>query len=300
MEGRKDTKILHRLFRFLLGACALLPLRFLHAVGSVLGWTIYVASPSYRRHLKANLAQAGVVAPEEMRRVRREAIAEAGKMLAELPALWFLPQEEVAALVREAPGTELPEAAHARGEALLFLTPHMGSFEVTAQYLSVRAEKLGLPVTILYRPPKLAWLQPLMQEGRGRRSIRLVPADVTGVRQLFAALRRREAVGFLPDQVPGQGEGEWAEFFGRPAYTMTLAAKLAERPGIACFIACARRLPHGAGYAIACRPLPERLPGESATRRLNRAIEELVREHPGQYLWSYNRYKTPTGAPPPP
>ena len=296
MEGRKDTKILHRLFRFLLGACALLPLGFLHAVGTLLGWSIYLLSPAYRRHLKANLAQAGI----DDAGVRREAIAEAGKMLAELPALWFRPQEAVAALVREAAGTELPEAANASGEALLFLTPHMGSFEVTAQYLSVRAERLGLPVTILYRPPKLAWLQPLMQEGRGRRSIRLVPADVTGVRELFAALRRREAVGFLPDQVPGEGEGEWAEFFGRPAYTMTLAAKLAERPGIACFIAYARRLPRGAGYAIACRPLPARLPGESATRRLNRAIEELVREHPGQYLWSYNRYKVPKGATPPP
>jgi KDO2-lipid IV(A) lauroyltransferase len=125
-----------------------------------------------------------------------------------------------------------------------------------------------------------------------------VPADVTGVREVFSALKRGEAVGFLPDQVPGEGEGEWADFFGRPAYTMTLAAKLAERPGVRCFLAFGRRLPRGTGYEIVLRPLPEKLPGESATRRMNRALEELIRECPGQYLWSYNRYKTPRGASP--
>jgi len=152
-----------------------------------------------------------------------------------------------------------------------------------------------MPITVLYRPPRLGWLEPLMREGRERPNVRLVPADLTGVREVFAALRRGEAVGFLPDQVPGVGEGEWAEFFGRPAYTMTLAARLAERKGIACFLAYARRLPRGAGYSIVLRELPPPLPGETATRHINRALEALVRECPGQYLWSYNRYKTPKG-----
>ena len=128
--------------------------------------------------------------------------------------------------------------------------------------------------------------------------LRVVPADVSGVRALFRALKEGEAVGFLPDQVPGEGEGDWADFFGRPAYTMTLAAKLAEREGVCCFLVFGRRLPRGRGYAVRVRPLPEKLEGESATRRLNRALEELVRECPGQYLWGYNRYKVPKGARP--
>jgi Kdo2-lipid IVA lauroyltransferase/acyltransferase len=80
---------------------------------------------------------------------------------------------------------------------------------------------------------------------------------------------------------------------------MTLAAKLAEREGVACFLAYAKRLPRGAGYEIVLRPLPGSIPGEKAARRLNRALEELVRECPEQYLWGYNRYKTPQGAKPP-
>jgi KDO2-lipid IV(A) lauroyltransferase len=125
-----------------------------------------------------------------------------------------------------------------------------------------------------------------------------VPADVSGVRDVLNALKRAEAVGFLPDQVPSVGEGEWAEFFGRPAYTMTLAAKLAQREGVQCFLAFGRRLPRGRGYAIVLRPLPPALPGERPARQLNRALEALVRECPEQYLWSYNRYKVPKGVKP--
>jgi len=266
-----------------------LPLPLLHALGSVLGWATYGMSPTYRRNLRANLRQAGYTDA----RVRREAIAAAGKMLCELPALWFRPQSEVAALVREVHGLDEALAMHSRGHPLLFLTPHIGCFEITAQYVSPH-----VPLTVLYRPPKQSWLEPLMMEGRSRPNLRLAPADMSGVRAIFRALKDGEAVGFLPDQVPGEGEGEWAEFFGRPAYTMTLAAKLAEREGVGCFLAFGRRLPRGRGYAVSLRPLPQKLEGETATRRLNRALEELVRECPGQYLWSYNRYKVPKGARP--
>jgi KDO2-lipid IV(A) lauroyltransferase len=291
MEGRKDTKLLHRLLRFVLRSSAALPLSVLHAVGTVLGWLVYGISPNYRKHLRANLAQAGYADA----RTRRQAIASAGRMLAEAPALWFREHARVAALVRNASGVEAAYAARARGEALLFLTPHMGCFEVTAQYLAHKAMADGMSVTVLYRPSRIAWLEPVMREGRSRANVRLAPADVSGVRQLFAALRNREPVGLLPDQVPSRGEGEWAEFFGRPAYTMTLAAKLAERTGVACFLAYARRLPRGQGYDIVLRPYPKITSGESPARHLNRALESLVRECPEQYLWGYNRYKVPKG-----
>lgn len=281
---------MYRFLRIFLGLAAKIPLPLLHAVGTVLGWAMYLASAGYRRHLNANLLQAGIEDPA----VRREAVASAGRMLVELPALWFRPHEEVAALVRNIEGADAAYAARARGAPILFLTPHMGCFEITAQYAARQ-----VPITVLYRSPRIAALDPLMREGRGRSGMRLVPADVTGVRELFGALKRGEAVGFLPDQVPTEGEGEWAGFFGRQAYTMTLAAKLAERPNIACFLAYARRLPRGHGYDIVLRPFPERRQGETATRHLNRALEDLVRECPGQYLWSYNRYKTPRGVKPP-
>ena len=273
---------MHRLPTLILRILSLLPLRALHALGTVLGWITYGMSPTYRRHLRAHLAQAGFGDA----RVRRAAIAAAGRMIAETPAIWFRPQAEVAALVKEESGLDAALAARAQGKEIVFLTPHLGSFEITVQYTSLR-----LPITALYRPPKMRWLDPLMRAGRGRPNIHLLPADLGGVRQMYRALKAGEAVGLLPDQVPRSGEGEWADFFGRPAYTMTLAARLAERDNAACFIVYGRRLPRGQGYAMVFRPLPAPLPGETPTRRVNRGIESLIRECPEQYLWGYNRYK---------
>jgi Kdo2-lipid IVA lauroyltransferase/acyltransferase len=278
---------LQRLPRILLRLIAALPLPLLHRLGTVLGWIIYGMSPTYRRNLRANLAQAGY----HDARIRRAAIAHAGQLLLETPAIWLRPQASVGALVAEVEGMDAAVAARNSGKALLLLTPHMGCFEMAGQYSS-----LNVPITVLYRAPKMAWLDPLMREGRSRGQMRLAPADLRGVRELMAAFKRGEAVGFLPDQVPGAGEGEWADFFGRPAYTGTLAPKLAQRDNVACFLIYATRLPRGAGYRVVVRPLPMARAGESPARHLNRALEELIRESPEQYLWGYNRYKTPRGA----
>jgi len=274
--------------RFLMGLVARFPLAILHALGALLGWAIYGLSPTYRRHLRDNLAAAGY----RDAATRRAAIAGAGRLLAELPALWLRPGTEVNALVRRVDGREYLDAARAAGRGIVFLTPHLGCFEITAK---IAADEF--PITVLYRAPKLAWLQPIIEQGRGRDNVRIARADFSGVRELLAALIRGEAVGILPDQVPGVGEGEWVEFFGRPAYTMTLGARLAARPGSVCLLVYGERLRGGAGYVLHVRPLPAAQPGEGETRRLNRALEALIRECPGQYLWGYNRYKRPRGAP---
>jgi len=149
-------------------------------------------------------------------------------------------------------------------------------------------------MTVLYRRPKQAWLAPIIEAGRGA-NLRLAPADMSGVKKLLKALKNGEAVGMLPDQAPGAGEGAWVPFFGRPAYTMTLAPRLAAT-GATVLLAYAERLHYGAGYHLKLRQPVEPLTDPAA---VNRAIEDLIRECPEQYLWGYNRYKKPAGAPEP-
>ncbi len=269
---------------------ARLPLRMLHALGGALGWAIYLFSPAYRARLRANLAQAGYADAA----TRRAAIAETGRMVAEAPKLWLRPREEAMALVRRVEGLEAAAAARAAGKGMVFLTPHYGCFEITAHVVAEAG-----PLTVLYRPARSEGLARMMQTGRARGNVTLAAATLGGVRQLLAALKRGEAVGILPDQVPAVGEGEWVEFFGRPAYTMTLAGKLAARPDVAAFLVMGRRLPRGEGFEVRVTPLAPARAGESPARRVNRALEEAIREHPAQYLWSYNRYKRPPGAPAP-
>jgi KDO2-lipid IV(A) lauroyltransferase len=156
------------------------------------------------------------------------------------------------------------------------------------------------PITVLYRQPHVKALDRLILSGRGRGREKLAPATLKGVRALIKALKDGEAVGILPDQVPGNGEGVWVDFFGRPAYTMTLIGRLCQITQPAVFVAIARRLPGSAGFEIDVRRIEGDLSGEAGARRINAAIEDAVRRCPEQYLWAYNRYKHPAGAPLPP
>ena len=230
------------------------------------------------------------------RRVRSAAIANAGKSSLELPKIWLRPLEEAAGRVTRISGWELVEAATAAGKGIVYLTPHLGCFEVTAQYLSTHA-----PVTVLYRPPKQAWLQTMIETGRARAQLHIAAADMGGVRALLKALKRGEAVGMLPDQAPKVGEGVWVDFFGKPAYTMTLAARLTET-GAVVIMVWAERLPGGAGYHFHLQAPTQPISGNTGERavQISHEIECLIRQCPEQYLWGYNRYKRPRGVEAPP
>ncbi len=283
--------------RFLIRLLGRVPLRVLHGLGAALGWLVYASDRTYRHRLRENLARSGVADPLRLARIRRRAIAQAGRSVAELPCFWLRPQATLARWVRVTRGQQHLDAAHARGRGILFLTPHLGAFEITPQWYG-----LERPITVMYRRPKLAWLDPIVRAGRGRGQVTLVGADLGGVRAMLRALRSGQAAGLLPDQAPGAGEGVWADFFGRPAYTITLAARLAHATGATVLMAVGRRLPAAAGFELEFHPLPDPLPEDpvQAARAVNAAVESVVARCPDQYLWSYNRYKQPAGAPPPP
>lgn len=271
------------------------PLSWIHAAGAASGWIVYLLSPSYAARLRDNLLQSGVWRDEaEYQRLLHENIAESGKAGTELIPVWFRSVPEARKLVVSVQSLSLVEEAERRAKGIIYLTPHLGCFDVAALWLAQRS-----PITVLYRPPKMQSLHPLMEIGRGRDRVHLAPVSLTGVRRLLQALRRNEAIGILPDQVPGAGEGAWADFFGRLAFTMTLVGRLVEATGATVIMTAAERLPKGRGYSLDFTLVEDDLSGQQGVRRLNAAIEQWVRRCPAQYLWSYNRYKTPAGAPPP-
>ena len=275
----------------LLRLVARLPLPLLHALGAVLGRIAHLCSPRYRKYLRQNLDAAGMSDPG----LRRAVAAEMGKAVLETPAVWLRPLEGVAGLVVGVSGWEYVDEGARRGRGVIIATPHIGCWEIVGQYVASR-----MPITVMYRPPKIRALEPVMRAGRSRgAAMKSVPADVGGVRAMLKALKRGEAIGVLPDQVPGVGEGEWVPFFGRPAYTMTLLARISEKTGAPVFLCFAERLPGGRGYRFSAEPLPATQAPESPLRVLNRAIEQMIRRRPEQYLWGYNRYKVPAGVQPP-
>lgn len=282
---------------FLLRLLAGLPLRFWHAVGAFGGWLVYRSDKRYAAKIEHNLAQSRI-APDAAayQALLRQTAKEIGKGGAEILPIWLRPYQQVLKLVKECRGWEHVEAAAREGKGILAMTPHLGCFEIVSLYYAARR-----PMTVMYRPPRQKWIEGIMRAGRARGQISLATTDVKGVRALLSALKKGEAVGILPDQVASKGEGVWADFFGRAAYTPTLVARLHQSTGAVPLLMFGERLPKGQGYRIHIEPLPADLSGDKqqAANALNAALEQLIRQYPAQYLWSYNRYKRPGGVEPP-
>lgn len=270
-----------RLFR-LFSAC---PLWLSHALGAALGWLVFALSPTYRRRTLENARQAGYGFGEVA-----ACVGHAGRMTAELPRLWL-----GAPMPLQWDGDAALDAAYGAGRGVIFLTPHMGCFEICAQAVGVRQAARHGPLTVLYRPARQAWLAELMRTARNRPGMEAVPTTLAGVRQMIKSLRAGRAVGLLPDQVPPEGLGLWAPFFGKPAYTMTLAARLALQTGATVLLIWAERLSFGRGFRVHVRALlhPLTEPLQEAVTQINAEMERLIRECPQQYLWGYGRYKQP-------
>jgi Kdo2-lipid IVA lauroyltransferase/acyltransferase len=277
---------------------AALPLRVVHAIGGFLGRVVYALSPTYRRRLQENIARAGY----SDRSTLRSAVAEAGKQGLETAWVWMRPPADVVGSTQVADMAALDEAL-GDGRPVMFLQAHLGGFEVPPQfYAAFRPEAKTRPMTVLYRIPRKSMLRPLVETGRAAAGLLLAPAEMRGVRMLMKAMKERQVVGIVPDQVPSRGEGVWAPYFGQWAYTMTLPARLARQFDAIVLFVYGERLPGGAGYRIHLRRLVEPLSGDPAgdAAIMNRGLEALIRECPAQYLWGYNRFKVPAGAEPPP
>ena len=278
------THFVQLVFRLL----AFMPLLPLHALGWGLGWLSFLLSGRYRRRLLAHARQAGM-----SRRMALASVGEAGKLVAELPRLWL-----GRPVYTDWDGAACIDAAQAQGRGILFLTPHLGCFEITAQ---AYAQRFGQrqPITVLFRPARQPWLRDLVTHARQRPGLNTAPTTLAGVKQLIKALKGGQVVGLLPDQVPPAGQGVWASFFGRDAYTMTLSARLAHAADAQVLLAWGERLSWGRGYRVHVRAFdaatwgPLSTNAQQAALQINQAMESLVRECPAQYLWSYDRYKSP-------
>jgi len=288
--GDNSRMFMVRLFR-LLGH---LPLSFMQCVGALLGWLVWLLSPAYRLRLESQARAAGFSPPQY-----RPAVAAIGMMVAELPWLWLRPRQQGVLDGVQWDGAERFEAALDAGKGVILALPHLGCWEMIGQSLAERYGPTRGPLVALYRPARKAWLAPLVASSRDRPGLKAVPTSVAGVRSLIRVLRGGGYTAILPDQVPPLGQGAWAPFFGRPAYTMTLLPRLAQQSGATVLLCWCERVGIGKGYVMHFEPMdaPElhdaSASPEAAATAVNAGMERLIRQAPGQYLWSYARYKQP-------
>lgn len=280
------------LLKLSLNLIAALPLTIVQVIGATLGFLAYIGSKQYRALFRPQYET--VIKARNLPFKLWAAVRASGMLFSDSLWIWRNPQKALALV--EVQNWDLVQAAINEGHGLVMLTPHLGGFEIIPRVLAQH-----FPATILYRPSRQAWLNEVVEEGRAYPNMHFVPTNLNGVRQMTRALTRGEAIGILPDQVPSGGEGVWVPFFGRPAYTTPLPARLANRNNTPVVMFTAKRKDLGQGWLMQATRL-SRL-SEDATigaAELNVAIENAVLVAPEQFIWSYNRYKHPSGAELPP
>jgi Kdo2-lipid IVA lauroyltransferase/acyltransferase len=278
----------HQILVLMLKLLARVPLYVVHFLGSALGWASYLSYQKYANLINQNLKLSKLTKDEDsFKKMLRRNISETGKAFLETFAIWFKGYSKLKNWYQGCTGWEHVESALDKGKGIIFLTPHLGCFEITSLYYGQFH-----PITVLFRPPRQSWLMPLINQGRQRGKVSLAPANAQGVKLLLQALKHGEAIGILPDQAPHEGEGEWVPFFDRPAYTMTLASKLAEKSGAQVLMAFGERLENGRGYHIHIKPISDG--GINTPALLNQEIEKAIAQCPAQYMWIYDRYKVRT------
>lgn len=266
-----------------------LPLPALHMLGALLGRLLWWIPGRARRITERNLSLVLTQDSAETRhRIAREALAETGKALFEVAGIWGNDPHDALGKIREIRGEALFRDALAQGRGLIVAAPHLGCWELLNYWLAAQT-----PLAILYRPPRHAYVEPLLRKVRGALPVEQVRAEGTGVRTLYRRLAAGGVVGILPDQQPRAGEGVMAPFFGVPASTMVLLPRLARRTGATVLYGFAERLARGRGYRLHFLPAPVGLDDadlDLACAALNRGVEACVELAFPQYQWSYKRY----------
>ncbi len=279
------------LIQGLLTLSARLPLRLNHLLGAALGRLALLTDNEQQRIAQINLARCFPELDQDaQRRLLHQSMCETGKLFFENGPLWLGDKAKFFDLVQAVHGEEHLRQGLEQGKGMILAVPHLGNWEVIGLYCSSR-----YPMTSLYRPPRLAALDPLIRRARERFGAKLVPTNAKGVRALYQALANNEIVAILPDQDPRDSGGCFAPFFGIQANTMTLLSRLINKSHATVVCCYAERLPQGHGFAIHFEPAPEGLYAtdlQTAVAALNRMVEQAVRRLPAQYQWSYKRFRT--------
>lgn len=267
---------------------ALLPLAANRAFGRMIGLLLWQLNGVSRRVTEINLARCLPNLPAEKRNLlARQSLIETGKGMTELGWVWHHPEQ---ALVLTHGGNSEFDAALESGTPVIVLAPHLGCWEVLNFWLAKQA-----PMHAMFLPSGVERLDNLVRTSREKIGSTMHPATARGVATLVRALKKGHSLtAILPDQVANRRGGRFADFYGQPAWTGTLSAKLIQQTSAQVFMAFAKRLPDASGYQVIMQPADNDIYADdidTSLAALNRAIESLIAEAPAQYLWSYKRFR---------
>jgi Kdo2-lipid IVA lauroyltransferase/acyltransferase len=185
--------------------------------------------------------------------------------------------------------------AKQKGHGVLFATAHLGNWELSAFAHALMTE----PMDIVVRPLDNPGIDKIVEARRTLSGNRVI-GKWDAARPILRALAANRAVGILMDQNTSLDEGVFVNFFGTPACANVAFAKIAARTGAPVIPGFALWSDQEQRYILKFYPpVPMTGDAENDTQSLHSVLEQVIREHPGQWLWIHRRWKTrPPGQPP--
>lgn len=278
----------------------ILPRPAARMIGILIGWLVYISYPRLRRVGHRNLQLAF---PEksykERKRILRGVYRSLGRLLGEFCQFPNYNREN-ASRIAVYQGFENYESAAKLGKGVLLLTGHFGGWEVGSYVHSIH----GHPMKIVFRPLDNVYLNRVTEEYRSGFGNQLLSKQ-DFARGLLSAMHNGETVGILMDTNMTPPQGDFVPFFGIPACTATGIARVALKTGAAVVPAFTIWDEELGKYRIEFSPAIKLVrTGDTEadvltnTALFNKAIEDVIRRHPDQWLWVHRRWKTrPPGEP---
>ncbi len=266
---------------------AYFPLRFQYWLSNVVAFLVRLIPNRFSRQMRRNLELCFPELNQAAReRLYRRALRHTLYVFTELAAVWYWPSEKILSRV-----TTLDICAEFQqpGRGKIILAPHLGSWELLGIWLGQHCGAI-----ILYKRVKDKILDEYIRRVRGRTGGLPVPTRKYGLRKILVGLRENKTLMILPDQKPGGGKARIkSEMFGISAPTTTLVRNLCSKVDCDVFIATIYRCSPPGEFGLLIRPLDHaQLAADetSSARYMNNEIEQIVRQFPEQYQWSYRRF----------
>lgn len=281
---------------------SLLPATAAYGLGKSLGNLAYHLASDLRRTGAINLRLAFPdKSDEEREQLLRECFHSLGRELGLFSQLSSRSREQLKDLIEVRHFERLEEARRVHGNKLIFYTGHLGAWELT----SFGVGMLGHPFTFLVRRIDNPRIEQLVDGVRTRFGNQTID-KLSAARSMLKILRSgKTPLGLLPDLNTLDDEAIFVDFFGVPAATTFVIAKLALRTNTPLLPVFAPWSEEKGKYLLSVEPLIpiERTGDEEAdvrtlTMKVTQVIENQIRQYPGQWLWIHKRWKTrPAGEP---
>ena len=264
-----------------------MPLKLNHYLGAFIGYLLFLFNTNAKKVTLQNITICfSELSNNEQRSLVKKSLIETGKNLTESSLIWNQSFAKNTEYIRNFHG----ENNLNTDKNTILLVPHLGCWEITGRVIANNRA-----ITFLFKPLKKQQQNKYLFERRNQGNLTMASADQSGIIKLQRALKQGELVGMLPDQDPGQEGGIMAPFFNNPVNTMTLLVRLAKKHNAQVVMCWANRLKNGKGFDLNFEPIDLTSDSDDLLDQvtlMNRAIEDLIRRFPDQYMWSYRRFKS--------